>query len=99
MALRAAPALAALPLSWVDLPTLPHPQYVNDEGYEVAALPNGDETAVQAEGHELEGTDMIGEVDESVDPIDEQMDVDVDAEPSERLLDVSERYAHSKPKG
>lgn len=37
MSARAVARAVSVPLSWVDLPTLPHPQYISSNGYELAA--------------------------------------------------------------
>lgn len=89
MTSRAAPRAAAPIPNWVDLPTLAHPQHVNEDGYEFEG-PGLQEGAVNMNVEE-EQEEIVEDQGEEVIVEEEPEVVDVDMEPSEPLLGIADR--------
>lgn len=90
MATKTAPRAAAPLLNWFNLPTLPHPQHISEEGYERTEPSAGDveptkqlDDAMDGVGDELEAEPKLEEAVEAI-------EVEEEGEP---LLDIAERYA------
>lgn len=82
-----------MPLSWVDLPALPHPQYVSQNGFELA----GPEVAREVPATAQEGEREYAQGDGNDAEINEGAAVGVQAEEEsgEPLLSMSDRYVET----
>lgn len=80
-------------LNWLDLPTLDHPQYVTEEGYELAEAPIEQEEVIEEEAVEAEDVVMEGEEKPGVaEP--EPGDIEEDIGSAEPLLSIADRCVY-----
>jgi hypothetical protein len=82
----------ATSLNWLELAILDHPQYVNDEGYELAEPPIEEEEVLENAAEEIEDIVMEGEGEPDMDFEAEIAGVEEDMDAGEPLLSIADRY-------